>query len=129
MMAMPKQQFTNIDGYIAAFPDDVRDILQKLRQTIHAAAPDAEEAISYQMPTFKLHGNLIHFAAFKSHIGLYPTPSATEAFAQEIAPYAVSKGTIRFPLDQPIPYDLVTRIVEYRVQETVNKRKSKKKST
>lgn len=128
MMAMPKQQFTTIDEYIGTFPQDVRDILQKLRQTIHAAAPDAEEAISYQMPTFKLHGNLIHFAAFKSHIGLYPTPSATEAFVQELAPYAVSKGSIRFPLDQPIPYDLVTRIVEYRVQETVNKRKSKKKS-
>ncbi|MCA9905649.1 MAG: DUF1801 domain-containing protein [Anaerolineae bacterium] len=128
-MAMPKQQFTTIDDYIATSPEDVREILQKLRQTIHAAAPDAEEAISYQMPTFKLHGNLIHFAAFKSHIGLYPTPSATEEFARELAPYAVSKGTIRFPLNQPIPYDLVTRIVQFRVQETLNKRKSKKKST
>jgi uncharacterized protein YdhG (YjbR/CyaY superfamily) len=110
-----------IDVYIAGFPAEVRDILQQVRQTVRRAAPDAEEAISYQMPTFKLKGNLVHFAAFKSHIGLYPTPSATQAFQKELAPYKHGKGSIRFPLDQPIPYNLIERIVSYRVKENLAK--------
>ncbi len=125
-MDTAKQQFKTIDEYISTFPEDVQAILQKLRQTIKAAAPEAEEAISYQMPTFKLHGNLVHFAAFKNHIGLYPAPSGIEGFVKELAPYVVSKGSIRFPKDQPIPFDLVSRIVQYRVKETLEKRKNKK---
>jgi uncharacterized protein YdhG (YjbR/CyaY superfamily) len=121
-----KRQYSSIDDYISTFSGGVRDILEKLRQTIRQAAPEAQEAISYQMPTFKLHGNLVHFAAFKHHIGLYPTPSAVEEFGSELAPYVVAKGSIRFPLDEPIPYDLVRKIVEYRVKETVQKQKAKK---
>ena len=106
-----------IDTYIAQFPDEVQRILQKLRQVIHQAAPEATEAIAYGIPTFKLNGNLVHFAAYKKHIGFYPAPSGIEAFRAELAPYALSKGAIRFPLDQPIPYDLITQIVQYRVAE------------
>lgn len=104
------------------FPQNVQEILQKIRQTIKRAAPKAVEAISYQMPTFKLNGNLIHFAAFKNHIGLYPTPSAVEEFKDEMSKYVTSKGGIQFQLDEPIPYDLITRITEYRVK--VNTRTS-----
>lgn len=125
MTDTPKKQFNTIDEYIATFPEDVQHILEQLRHTIQAAAPDAAEAISYQMPTFKLNGNLIHFAAFKNHIGLYPAPSGIDAFAQELTPYVVSKGSIHFPKDKPIPFDLVTKIVQYRVQETLAKRKKK----
>lgn len=125
-MSSPKTQFTDIDEYIAAFPADVQDLLEQMRQTIHEAAPDAEEAISYQMPTFRLNGNLVHFAAFKNHIGFYPAPSGIEAFAEEIAPYFGGKGSLQFPKDKPIPYDLVSRIVRYRVEENLAKRKQKK---
>jgi uncharacterized protein YdhG (YjbR/CyaY superfamily) len=120
---MDKQGYESIDAYIATFPDEIQTILQKLRQTIQDAAPDAAEAISYQMPTFKLHGNLVHFAAFKKHIGLYPTPSGVDAFEQELAPYKKAKVSIQFPLDQPIPYELVTKIVEYRMQEQQARKK------
>lgn len=106
-----------IDQYIAGFPEDVRSILQKIRATIREAAPDAQETISYQMPTFTLHGNLVHFAAFSKHIGFYPTPSGVEAFKDELALYKQGKGSVQFPLDQPIPYDLISRIVAFRVQE------------
>ena len=123
-MAPSKTQFKTIDEYIEMFPPDVQERLEQLRQTIKAAAPDAEEAISYQMPTFKLHGNLAHFAAFKNHIGFYPAPSGIEEFAEELAPYLVSKGTIRFPNNQPIPFDLVSRIVQFRVKENTNKRQN-----
>jgi uncharacterized protein YdhG (YjbR/CyaY superfamily) len=112
-----------IDEYIAAFPPEVQAILQKMRRLIHAAAPTATEAISYGMPTFKLKGNLVHFAAHQAHIGFYPTPSAIEAFRQDIAAYEVSKGAIRFPLDQPIPYALVEKMVKFRVDEVLNKKK------
>jgi uncharacterized protein YdhG (YjbR/CyaY superfamily) len=111
----------NIDDYIAGFPPDVQRILQKVRATIKEAAPDAEEAISYQMPTFRLEGNLVHFAAFKNHIGLYPTPSGTERFHKELSPYETGKGSIRFPLDKPIPFGLITRIVKFRVRENLEK--------
>ena len=119
---------TTIDAYIAAFPDDVQSILQQIRRTIHDAAPEATEAISYQMPTFKLHGNLVHFGAFKNHIGFYPVPSGIEAFQDELAAYKQGKGSIQFPLDRPMPFDLIRRIVEYRVQEnTANAAVKRKK--
>lgn len=107
----------NIDEYIAAFPQDIQEILQKIRATIREAAPQARETISYQMPTFTLKGNLVHFAAFKRHIGFFPTPSGVEQFKDELTGYKTSKGTIQFPLGQPIPYDLIRRIVLFRVQE------------
>jgi uncharacterized protein YdhG (YjbR/CyaY superfamily) len=116
-----------IDEYIAAFPDDVQQILQQIRQTIREAAPDAQEAISYQMPTFKLHGNLVHFAAYKKHIGFYPAPAGIEAFKDELAPYASSKGAVQFPLDQPMPYDLIRRIVTFRVAETLARAEAKRR--
>ncbi|UFH52115.1 iron chaperone [Spirosoma sp. KNUC1025] len=106
-----------IDEYIAAFPKLIQDMLEGLRATIKKAAPDAKEAIKYQMPTFTLNGNLIHFAAFKNHIGLYPTPSGIAAFENELSLYKGAKGSVQFPLDKPLPLDLVSRIVEYRVQQ------------
>ena len=111
----------NIDDYIAGFPPDVQKILQKVRATIKRAAPQADETISYQMPTFKLEGNLVHFAAFKNHIGLYPTPSGTERFRKELSSYETGKGSIRFPLDKPIPHDLIAKIVKFRVRENLEK--------
>ena len=106
-----------IDEYIAKFPREIQVKLDKLRQIIKEAAPNASETISYQMPTFKLNGNLVHFAAFKKHIGFYPTPSAIIAFEKELSPYHTSKGAIQFPLDKQIPYELVEKIVRYRVKE------------
>ena len=106
-----------IDAYIAAFPDDVQAILQHIRRTIHEIAPEATEAIAYGMPTFRLHGNLVHFAAFKNHIGFYPVPSGMAAFQEELSAYKQGKGSARFPLDKPIPYDLIQRIVRFRVEE------------
>jgi uncharacterized protein YdhG (YjbR/CyaY superfamily) len=116
-MSSFKKQFKNMDEYISTFPKKVQDILQSLRQIISKSAPKAEETISYQIPTFKLSGNLVHFAAYKNHIGFYPTPSAIEAFKKELSPYEVAKGSVKFPLDKQIPFDLVRRIVEYRVKE------------
>ena len=118
-MAAPKQQFSTIDEYINTFPADVRKVLERVRRTIRKAAPGSEEAISYQMPTFRLNGrNLVHFAGYEKHIGLYPTPSGTEAFKIELASYKGGKGSARFPLDRPIPYDLVRKIVAFRVAES-----------
>lgn len=116
-----------IDDYIANFPKDIQDILEKIRTVVKTAAPDAEEKISYQMPTFYLNGNLVHFAAFKKHIGLYPTPSGITGFLDELSPYVKAKGSIQFPLDQPIPYALIGKIVEFRVQENRNKANLKRK--
>ncbi len=120
-MESNKVRFTSIDEYIAAFPEEIQTILEEIRATIQASAPDAEEKISYQMPTFALNGNLVHFAAFKNHIGFYPTPSGTEAFKEEIARYQGAKGSIRFPLDEPMPLDLIARIVKMRVAENLKK--------
>jgi uncharacterized protein YdhG (YjbR/CyaY superfamily) len=111
----------SIDDYIAAFPSDVQEILQKIRTTIRKAAPDAEETISYQMPTFTLKGNLVHFAAFKEHIGFYPTPTGIENFKDELSVYEGAKGSVRFPLDKPIPFDLIGRIVKFRVEENLKR--------
>jgi uncharacterized protein YdhG (YjbR/CyaY superfamily) len=116
-----KTGFNSIDEYIATFPVDIQKILQEVRATIKTAAPQAEEKISYQMPTFDLKGNLVHFAAFKNHIGLYPTPSGTEAFKRELVIYQGAKGSIKFPIDEPLPLDLIRRIVEFRVAENLKK--------
>ncbi len=118
-----------IDEYIAGFPPDVQALLQKIRTIIRKAAPQAEETIKYQMPTFTLHGNLVHFAAFKSHIGFYPVPTGIEAFKQELSAYPGGKGSVQFPLDQPIPYALISKIVKFRVKENLAKAavKGKKK--
>lgn len=119
---------TTIDEYIAGYPPEVQEILQTIRQTIHETAPEAQETISYQLATFTLHGNLVHFGGFKNHIGFYPTPSGTEQFKQELSGYQTSKGSIRFPLDQPIPYDLIRQIVKFRVAENLAKaQKTEKK--
>jgi uncharacterized protein YdhG (YjbR/CyaY superfamily) len=120
--------FKTIDEYIAAFPPDVQQILQTIRETVQAAAPEATEAISYQMPTFKLHGNLVHFATWKQHIGFYPVPSGIEKFKKELAQYAQAKGSAQFPLDQPMPLDLITRIVQFRVAENTANAAAKAKS-
>lgn len=126
---MRGKQSETIDEYIATFPKEVQVILQKIRQTIQHAAPLATEAISYQMPTFKLQGkSLVHFAAFSHHIGFYPIPSSITAFRKELSVYKQGKGSVQFPLDKPIPYDLVRRIVEFRVKETKEKVKRGKRS-
>jgi uncharacterized protein YdhG (YjbR/CyaY superfamily) len=118
-MKAAARQFATIDEYIRTFPPEVQARLQKMRQTIRKAAPQAMEAISYQMPTFKLHGrNLVHFAGYKRHIGFYPVPSGVAAFKKELAPYVQGKGSVQFPLDRPLPYELVKRIVAFRVKET-----------
>ena len=118
-MNATKKQFKTIDEYIETFPEDVQSILEKMRQTIRKAAPEAEEAISYQIPTFKLNGNLVYFAAFKNHIGFYPTPSGIEAFKKELSPYKGAKGSVQFPMEKPIPYDLVKKIVVFRRRENL----------
>lgn len=117
----------NIDEYIAAFPEDVQEILRKVRATIQEAAPDAQETISYQIPTFTLEGNLVHFAAFKKHIGFYPAPSGIEKFKAELSAYEGAKGSVKFPLDKPIPYHLIREITEFRVRENLEKAQVKKK--
>lgn len=118
-MKNDKPGFSSIDEYIATFPEDVQRVLQEMRTTIKAAAPDATEIISYQMPTFYLKGNLVYFAAHKNHIGFYPAPRGIEAFKDELSAYEGAKGTVRFPLDKPLPIDLITRIVEFRAAENL----------
>ena len=115
----------NIDEYIAGYADDVQKILQKIRMIIRKEAPEAVETIGYQMPTFKLQGNLVHFAAFKNHIGFYPTPTGTEKFRKELSPYQGGKGSIRFLLDEPMPYDLIRDIVKFRVRENLERAAAK----
>jgi len=117
----------NIDEYIAGFPHDVQEILEKIRMAIRKAAPDAGETIKYQMPTFTLKGNLVHFAAFKKHIGFYPAPTGTEKFQKELSVYQGAKGSVRFPLDKPIPFDLISRIVKFRVKENLERAAAKGK--
>ena len=124
-MENKKVGFVSIDEYIATFPEDIQKILEELRATVKAAAPEAEEKISYQMPTFFLKGNLVHFAAFKNHIGLYPTPSGTQAFKRELSSYQGAKGSIKFPIDEPLPLELIRKIVEFRVAENLKNSESK----
>lgn len=118
---------TTIDAYIATFPVSTQALLQKMRNTITKAAPKAEETISYGMPTFKLQGNLVHFAGYKKHIGFYPAPSGIEAFADELKKYKTSKGAIQFPVDEKLPLALVTKIVKFRVKENLAKAVAKSK--
>lgn len=128
-MEPKKSGFTSIDEYIAAFPEETQKILESLRAVIKAVVPEAKEKISYQMPTFDLNGNLVHFAAFKNHIGFYPTPTGIEKFKKELSAYKGAKGSVQFPLDQPIPYSLIGKIVTFRVKENLERAaiKGKKK--
>jgi len=126
-MGTAKTAPTHIDEYIAGFPQDVQDMLEKMRKTIRRAAPDAEETISYRIPTFKLKGPLVYFAAFKAHIGFYPVTSAVkEKFKKELSIYERAKGTVRFPLDKPIPYTLIGRIVKFRVKENMERAEARR---
>lgn len=117
----------DIDEYIAGFPPDVQDILEKIRVTIRQAAPDAEEKISYQIPTFFLKGNLVHFAAFKKHIGFYPSSTGIEKFKDELSVYEGGRGSVKFPLDRPMPFGLISKIVEFRVKENLERAEARAK--
>ena len=117
----------NIDAYIAKFPKDTQVILEKIRATIRQAAPEAEETISYCMPSFRLHGALVYFAAFHEHIGFYPTSTATRKFSKELSAYDTAKGTVRLPYGRTVPYDLIARIVRFRVRENLAKAAAKAK--
>jgi uncharacterized protein YdhG (YjbR/CyaY superfamily) len=125
-MRSEKVEYASIDEYVASFPDDVQKILESIRATIKAAAPDAEEKISYQLPTFTLHGILLHFGAWRNHIGLYPAPSGIREFQKELSKYVSSKGAVQFPLDQPMPLRLIREIVKFRVAENLAKAEKKK---
>jgi uncharacterized protein YdhG (YjbR/CyaY superfamily) len=126
-MESKKAGFTSIDEYIATFPEETQKKLQEIRATIKTTAPDAEEKISYQMPTFFLKGNLVHFAAFKKHIGFYPAPTGVEKFKKELSVYAGAKGSVQFPLDKPMPHNLISKIVKFRVKENLAKAAAKGK--
>ncbi|WP_144024639.1 iron chaperone [Paenibacillus odorifer] len=120
-----KITYESIDAYISGFSLEVQEILNTLRKVIKEAAPEAEEKISYQMPTFALHGNLVHFAAYPKHIGFYPTPSGINAFKDELSGYKGAKGSIQFPIDKPMPYELISKIVTFRVAENLKKVEAK----
>ena len=117
----------SIDEYIGTFPQEIQILLEQVRVTIKQAAPEAEEAIKYAMPTFVLNGNLVHFAAFKNHIGFYPVPSGIEAFKKELSVYKGAKGSVQFPLDKPMPLKLISEIVKFRVNENLVKAKAKRR--
>lgn len=123
---MQNVQARNIDEYIAAFPKDIQKKLAEMREAIRKAAPEAEETISYAIPTFKLQGNLVHFAAFKNHIGFYPAPRGIEAFKKELSKYEGAKGTVKFPFDKPLPIPLISRIVKFRVKDNLEMARVKK---
>jgi uncharacterized protein YdhG (YjbR/CyaY superfamily) len=116
-----------VDEYIAGFPEEVRVVLEEVRRVIREAAPEAEEGIKYQLPTFMLKGNLVHFGAFKKHIGFYPTPSGIETFKEEFARYQGAKGSLRFPLDEPMPLALIAEVVRFRVKENLERAAAKGK--
>ena len=120
------KRYASVDAYLEDFPTPVQEILQKFRDTVRRAAPDAEEAVSYGMPAYKLGGVLVYFAAHTRHIGFYPTSTGIAAFKQELQRFQCSKGTVRFPLDRPVPYGLVARIVRYRVKENLAKARAKR---
>lgn len=117
---------TDVDKYISGFHKEVQQILEKLRATIRKAAPTAEETINYGIPTFTLNGNLVHYAAYKSHIGFYPAPSGIEAYKNQLSVYEGAKGSIKFPIDKPLPFDLISKIVKFRVKENLDKAAAKK---
>ena len=112
-----------IDNYISKFPNEIQDILENIREVIRKEAPWAEETINYDIPTFVLNGNLVHFGAFKRHLGFYPTPSGITAFSKELAEYETAKGSVKFPFNKPIPYDLIGAIIKFRVREQNEKLK------
>lgn len=116
-----------IDDYIKDFPKEVQKVLEQVRKTVRKAAPNAVEAIKYGIPTFVLGGNLVHFGAFKTHIGFYAAPTAHEAFAKELSKYKQGKGSVQFPLDEPMPLDLITEITRFRVKQNLEKSSKKKK--
>ena len=120
---MERLKASSIDEYIAQFPKEIKGRLEQMRETIRKAAPEAEEAISYAMPTFKLNGNLVHFAGYKNHIGFYPAPDGIEAFKKEISKYDWAKGSVQFPHDEKLPLALVTKIVKFRVKQNNEKKK------
>lgn len=124
---MKEEEPRDIDEYIGGFPEDIRERLEQVRATIRKAAPEAEEAIKYRMPTFVLNGNLVHFAAFKNHIGFYPAPQGIEEFKEELSAYQGAKGSVQFPYDQPIPFDLISRIVKFRAAKNLEKVAPKKR--
>ena len=113
--------YNTINAYIANFPQEVQHQLESIRKVIKETAPDATETINYGIPTFKLKGNLVHFAAYKNHIGFYPAPTGMEAFQKELAGYKTGKGSVQFPLDEPMPLDLITKIVHFRVEQMQEK--------
>jgi uncharacterized protein YdhG (YjbR/CyaY superfamily) len=123
----PIKQVTTIDEYINGFPESVRKALLELRATIKRTAPEATETISYRVPTFQYHGNLVHFAAFKNHIGFYPTASGIAAFERELKAYKRSKGAVQFPMDQPLPLKTVEKIVKFRLKENLQRNSAKTK--
>lgn len=127
MMEDNKSTFLTIDEYISQFSPEIQGKLNTLRMVIKESAPEAEEKISYQMPTFALHGNLVHFAAYKNHIGFYPSSSGIAAFQKELSAYKGAKGSVQFTLEEPIPYELIKKIVLFRVAENVKKAEAKKK--
>ncbi len=116
-----KAGYQSIDEYIAAFPEPIQELLQAIRATVKAAAPEATEKISYQMPTFEQKGNLVYFSAGKNHIGFYPTPGAIVAFKDELSVYKGAKGSVQFPLDKPLPLELISRMVKFRVEANLKK--------
>lgn len=126
-MENSKVKFLTVDEYILQFPVEVQDVLQKLRAVIKAAAPEAEETISYQMPAFSLNGVLVYFAAWRDHIGFYPTSSGMNAFKEELSQYKGTKSSIHFPLTKPLPYELISQIVKFRVAENQKKDQDKVK--
>lgn len=123
-MRTEDQKPENIDDYIAAFPEEVQQLLQQVRETIQNAAPQAQEVISYAIPTYVLNGNLVHFAAFKNHIGFYPGPSGIAACKEELSIYKGAKGSVQFPLKEPIPFDTISKIVQFRVKENLGRAKA-----
>ena len=122
-----KNSFITIDDYINSFPKDIQELLKQIRLTIKNTAPEAIETINYKMPTFQFNGNLVHFAAYKQHIGFYPAPSGIEAFKKDLSEYKWAKGSVQFPLDKTIPLDLIAEIVKFRVIE--NSKKNNRKQT
>ena len=126
-MKAEAQKFQTVDEYLASFPEPTKRILKEIRKTIKKAAPAAEELISYNMPAFKLHGVLVYYAGYQNHIGFYPTPSGIEAFKKELSGYVSAKGSVQFPIDKPMPLDLISEIVKFRVEENLENAKTKLK--
>lgn len=124
---MEKKELKTVEDYLAGFPPETRELLRKVRVTIQKAAPEAEEVISYGMPAYKLNGVLVYFAGYQNHIGFYPTASGIQAFQSELGPYKWAKGSVQFPLDRPVPFNLIDKMVQFRVRENLLKFRSRNK--